>query len=271
MPPKLPVSGLFFLPHVVTSYLLPASCALCGADCRDLVCAPCTADFFHHDGPRCRQCANPLNVDMSVDMDADTSIDTADAPERLRCGRCQRHAPAFDATLVTCDYAAPLSQLVLQLKFGGRLALARLFAQQLHATMRRQPRCELPALLCPVPLGPTRLAERGFNQALEIARPLAQMLGLPLQPALALRVRETQAQTCVAHGERAANIAQAFTVAPAAVALVRGSHIGIVDDVMSSGQTLGELAATLKRFGAARVTNLVFARTRPDAVNRVPR
>jgi predicted amidophosphoribosyltransferase len=90
------------------------------------------------------------------------------------------------------------------------------------------------------------------------------MLGLPLHPTLTLRIRETQAQTGVAHGERASNIAQAFTVAPAALALVRGSHVGIVDDVMSSGQTLDELAATLKRFGAARVTNLVFARTRPN-------
>jgi ComF family protein len=260
MPSKLPTSGLFLLPSGVTRYLLPASCALCGADCLDLVCAPCLADFFHHDGPRCRQCANPLSVDMNVDM----NVDLTEAPDGLRCGRCQRCAPAFDATLVAGDYAAPLSQLVLQLKFGGRLALATLFAQRLHEAMLRQSHCELPALLCPVPLGPARLAERGFNQALEIARPLAQMLGLPLHPTLTLRIRETRAQTGVAHGERASNIAQAFTVAPAALALVRGSHVGIVDDVMSSGQTLDELAATLKRFGAARVTNLVFARTRPN-------
>jgi ComF family protein len=210
------------------------------------------ADFFSDDAPRCWQCANPM-----------AGSGTAGIPGALRCGRCQAHAPAFDATLVAVDYAPPLTQLVLQLKFGSRLALATLFAQRLQCAVQRQANCALPTLLCPVPLGPGRLAERGFNQALEIARPLAQMLGLPLYPTLAQRVRETQAQTHVAPDERARNIEHAFTVAPEALGLVRGSHIGIVDDVMSSGQTLGELAATFKRFGAARVTNLVFARTPP--------
>jgi ComF family protein len=181
----------------------------------------------------------------------------------LRCGACLAEARSFDATLVAGDYAAPLDQLVLRLKFGGQLALATLFAQLLHEAALRQPDFLLPDLLCPVPLGPSRLAERGFNQALEMARPLARMLGLPLHRTLVQRVRETQAQSGLAPGERGRNMARAFTLAPQARSLVCGRHIGIVDDVMSSGQTLDELAATLKRFGAARVSNLVFARTPP--------
>lgn len=119
-----------------------------------------------------------------------------------------------------------------------------------------------PALLCPVPLGLQRLSERGFNQALEIARPLGKALGIAVHARLAVRVRETPAQSSTLHGARHANIAQAFAIPQRA--LVEGRHIGVVDDVMSSGQTLQELAATLKRHGAARVTNYVFARTPPN-------
>jgi ComF family protein len=238
--------------------LLPASCALCGARSDAIACHSCADQFFGRDRLRCHQCGNPLG---NTSLDDSPPDDSAGA--HLRCGACLAEAPAFDATLVAGDYAAPLDQLVLRLKFGGQLALATLFAQLLQGAALRRPDFMLPMLLCPVPLGPSRLAERGFNQALEIARPLSRMLGLALQPTLAQRVRETQAQSRLAPGERAGNIAHAFTVTPQAMSLVRGCHIGIVDDVMSSGQTLDELAATLKRFGAARVSNLVFARTPP--------
>ncbi len=236
--------------------LLPASCALCGAGCEAIVCGACAFQFFGRDRLRCAPCGNPLGGIPLGGI-------PLDGQRQMRCGACLAEAPAFDATLVAGDYAAPLDQLVLRLKFGGQLALATLFAQLLHQAALRQPGFLLPDLLCPVPLGPRRLAERGFNQALEVAKPLARMLELPLHGALMQRVRETQAQSGLAPGERGRNIAQAFTLAPQARLLVRGRHIGIVDDVMSSGQTLDELAATLKRFGAARVSNLVFARTPP--------
>ncbi len=182
---------------------------------------------------------------------------------RWPCGTCQAQQPAYDATIVAVDYAAPLDQLVLQLKFGGVLALAPWMADTLRDAVLAQAEFMLPNVLCPVPLGAGRLRERGFNQALELARPLARALGIPLRAALAIRALETRAQSGVAPGERKANIRNAFIVAPDALDLVRGQHIGIVDDVMSSGHTLDELAATFKRFGAARVSNLVFARTPP--------
>ena len=176
------------------------------------------------------------------------------------CGRCLAERPAFDATVVACDYAPPLDQLVLQLKFGARLALAPWFSQMLRDAVLAEPGFRLPDLLCPVPLGPQRLVERGFNQALEIARPLAAALGVPLEPRLAVRLADTRAQSGVAPSERRDNIRDAFEVAAGQVA---GLHVGIVDDVMTSGHTLGELAQEFKRAGAARVTNLVFARTPP--------
>nr|WP_307188784.1 ComF family protein [Massilia sp. PDC64] len=177
------------------------------------------------------------------------------------CGTCLSTPPAFDATVAAVDYAIPLDQLVLQLKFGARLALAPWFARQIRDAVLARPGLPLPDLLCPVPLGPGRLVERGFNQALEIARPLAAALGVACHPALALRTLDTPAQSGVAPSVRASNVRGAFAVEDPD--LVEGRHVGLVDDVMTSGHTLGELAATFKRFGAARVTNFVFARTPP--------
>jgi ComF family protein len=179
------------------------------------------------------------------------------------CAVCLAAAPEFDATVAAADYGSPLDQLVLQLKFGSRLALAPWFAQMLRDAVLARPGLALPDLLCPVPLGPRRLVERGFNQALEIARPLAASLGIELGARLALRANDTAAQSGVAPAQRRQNVRNAFTVGGDWLARIDGRHVGVVDDVMTSGQTLNELAATLKRSGAARVTNFVFARTPP--------
>jgi ComF family protein len=224
--------------------VLPCNCVLCGGAGASLLCAPCQAQFFGPARARCPICANPLAAGAAA----------------LPCGRCLSAPPAFDATVVAADYALPLDRLVLALKFGGRLAHARLCGEQLASAVLAVPAAR-PTLLCPVPLGPRRLAQRGFNQALEIARPLAHRLHIALAPRLATRVRDTAAQSGMAPGARRANIAHAFAVPERSA--VAGRHIGVVDDVMSSGQTLHELAATLKRHGATRVTNYVFARTPP--------
>lgn len=186
------------------------------------------------------------------------------------CADCVRRPPAFDATFCAADYTPPVDQLVLALKFGGQLALAPVFAHMLvDAALHREPHDPgptlLPDMLCPVPLGRERLAGRGYNQALEIARPLSRSLGIALEPRLLLRVRETEAQSGLAAGDRRHNLNNAFVVSPEAVGRVCGSHVGVVDDVMTTGETLHELAGTLKRFGAAKVSNFVFARTPPHA------
>lgn len=235
-------------PLALARALLPSSCALCGGHCNGVVCRPCHGDYVAPGKTRCRRCANPLGFAGDGGME---------------CAGCLLEPRAFDATLAALDYAAPLDQLVLQLKFGGRLALAPWFAQMIADTVRAERRFLLPNVLCPVPLGRQRLIGRGFNQALEIARPLSRLLGIPLMPQLAIRALETPAQSGVAPDQRRRNIRNAFIVAPDALAMVRGQHIGIVDDVMTSGHTLNELAITFKRFGAARVSNLVFARTPP--------
>jgi ComF family protein len=187
--------------------------------------------------------------------------DTTAAPQQ--CGECLQQVRAFDATVVASDYAAPVDHLVLALKFGNRLALAPLFARLMHEALQRETTTSVPDLLTVVPLGDMRLAERGFNQALEIGRPLAQALAVPLAPRLLARTRDTLMQAQLHPAERHRNVRHAFALQQDMVGQVRGKHVGVIDDVMTTGETLNEIAATLKRHGAVRVTNLVFARTPP--------
>lgn len=239
--------------HLLTRLpaLLPSSCALCGMSCHAALCDGCHRQFFSVRQHRCTQCAMPL----------------LDASGVTHCGACLKQAPAFDATIVAADYVPPIDQMVLALKFGGRLALAPLFARLLRdALLQRQvAEFSLPTIMTAVPLGSQRLAERGFNQALEIAKPLSRKLGIKLAPALISRLRDTQAQALLHPDERHKNIRNVFVVAPQAIDRIRGHHIGVVDDVITTGETLNEFAATLKRFGATRVTNFVFARTLPKS------
>jgi len=219
---------------------LPSSCALCGSDSNDAVCDSCRKRHFMRQAHRCIQCAIPLPGDASV------------------CGECLKHPPMFDSTVVAADYAPPIDQLVLALKFGNRLELAPLFAGMLRNAIAQT---TLPEYLTAVPLGPKRLVERGFNQALEIARPLSKALAVRIDAEAVIRQRDTHAQAMLHPDERRKNIRHAFLVPAQAIDKVKGRHVGVVDDVMTTGETLNEVAATLKRFGASRVTNFVFART----------
>ncbi len=214
-------------------------CAVCGIAPGAPVCAGCTADFFAADAMRCAQCALRL-----------VRTDGASV-----CGRCLREPPHYDATLALADYAPPVDGMVIALKFGHRLELARVFGELLAQRLgERLPR---EALLAPVPLAFERHAERGFNQAREIARIVARRLALPLAAELLARVKHGVPQEKLTLAARRRNVRGAFAVR----ADVRGRTVVVVDDVMTSGATLDEVAAALKRAGAARVLNLVVART----------
>lgn len=221
---------------------MPASCALCGDNGNAGLCEGCR-EQFRQARPRCGQCAIPLPHDAS------------------NCGACLKQTPAFDATIVAADYAPPIDQLVLALKFGGRLELAPLFAGLIHDRFCDVGLPDTSMLMIAVPLGQRRLAERGFNQALEIAKPLARALGTEVDVHAVVRQRDTAAQSLLHPDERHKNLRDAFSVTGSAAERVRDRHIVVVDDVMTTGETLNALAATLKRAGAASVTNLVLART----------
>ena len=224
--------------------LLPACCALCGdSACKDVLCDACIAQFIDHHSARCTVCAVAM---------------TSSASNQI-CGACMAEPPAFDATIVACDYEPPVDHLVQDLKFHAKLALAPLFARLLaRAAQQHDVDADLMTI---VPLSTDRLAQRGFNQANEIARPLAPELKMSLAPQLCVRVRDTAAQAGLPLRERQLNMRNAFAMTLQGRSAVLHKHIVVVDDVMTTGHTLHELAACLKRHGAARVTNLVFART----------
>jgi ComF family protein len=215
--------------------LLGQDCLLCGAASGgELLCAGCNADLPWL-GVACPQCSGPSGGEV--------------------CGACLARPPQFDATLAVWRYEFPVDRLVHALKYGRRLALAELFGQALAARVGARP---VDAVV-PMPLAPRRLAERGFNQALEVARRVANRIGARLEPGLVERVRDTVPQTDLPHDARAANVRGAFACAGAPA----GETLAVVDDVMTTGATVEELARTLKRAGALRVENWVVARTWP--------
>jgi ComF family protein len=222
--------------------LLAPRCLLCASAAGDPLCAGCTADFLAGDEPRCRVCALRLGP-AAGDL----------------CGRCLRDPPAFDATLALADYAPPLDGLIIALKFGHRLEIARALGELLGRRIARQAPAD--ALLAVVPLAFERQRERGFNQALEIARAAAAASGSALLPCALLRVRHRPAQEGLALDERRRNVRGAFAVERSAEPRIAGRALVVIDDVMTSGSTLDEAARTLRRAGAEHIVNAVAART----------
>ena len=233
-----------FLQRSVTA-LLPCSCALCQSQSDEIVCHACHAAYFSSQPARCTQCAQLMPPDAKT----------------THCGDCLQNPPAFDQTVVVCDYAAPMDQLVLALKFGHQPGLAPWFARMQRDAILRDAGHTLPQILCAVPLSQARLQERGFNQAHEISRYLSPHLGIPYRTRALQRVRNTLQQSGLKPHDRMTNIRNAFTPAADFVPDIRNAHIGVVDDVITTGLTLHEIATMLKRFGARQVTNYVFART----------
>ena len=147
-----------------------------------------------------------------------------------------------------------LTQLIPSAKFGGRWSLLPALAKLMLPALQQLPH---PDLLLPLPLHPQRLKERGFNQALEIARPLAKNLKLPLELKLLQRTRDTEHQARLTEKARHRNMRKAFV----ATGDLTDRHIALVDDVMTTGASLDAAARALKQAGAARVDCWVLART----------
>ena len=218
-------------------FVLPWRCLLCGAagDHDIDLCVDCAAEL-----PRnrscCARCALPL------------------ATAALMCGECQRRAPPWSAAWAPFRYGWPLDRLESRYKFGADLAAGRV----LSTLWQREP-CpiDLPQLLLTVPLHHSRLRQRGYNQALELARPLVRELGVPLRHDVLQRLRRTDAQTELDAIGRRRNVRGAFAMRQG---IELPAHIAILDDVMTTGATLAECARVLKRSGVRRVDVWALAR-----------
>ena len=217
--------------------LLEQDCLLCSDTSReDLLCESCVSDLPRLTPPLCLRCALPV-------------------PHGDICGQCLSNPPHFDATLAAYRYDFPLDKLIQSFKYGHRLALGAYFGSQIA---RLAAACRVDRIL-PMPLHPERLRERGFNQALELARPISLLLGVPLEIRLCQRLRHTPAQADLDRREREKNMRHAFHC----TADLGGENVLLVDDVMTTGASLNECARTLKFHGAASVTALVVARAVP--------
>ncbi len=168
------------------------------------------------------------------------------------CGACLSHPPRFDRVRAAFVYAWPLAPLIHHYKYAGNLALATLLAQALSTRLVGDA-----DLIIPMPLAPQRLLSRGFNQALEIARVVSRVTGVPLAANACRRVRDSAPQASLPWRERAQNIRGAFVCD----ADLHGRRVAVIDDVMTTGATLNELARNLRRAGALEVQGWMVART----------
>jgi ComF family protein len=218
---------------------LPGQCTVCRAWPAQPVCEGCVARFAQPQA-RCRRCALPV------------------PPGVTQCGRCLGAPPPLDACHAAVTYEFPWSALIVQYKFNGQAGWARSFATLMRSAPWVEPALDEAELVLPMPLSRERLAERGFNQALQLARALAPE---KTEASLLLRVRHTAAQTTLDRKDRLANVKGAFAVDPVSRPKVRGRRIVLVDDVMTSGASLFTAAEALRQAGAARITALVMART----------
>lgn len=239
--------------------VLPASCLACGRSlgpgpARLGLCPPCRGALVRP-APGCAVCGEPIPAARLSGL-----------PPGYACGECRHRPPAFEALRAAWEYRGTLVPVIRALKFRGLDYLGEHLAAELLPVVR-----ELGGawdLVVPVPLHWRRRWSRGFNQAERIARPLARWLGVPCLPALRRR-RATRPQVGLTRSERLANPREAFAArrlpalggAPGAGRGIAGSRVLLVDDVVTSGATIGAAAEALLAAGAEGVAAVAAART----------
>jgi len=204
------------------------------------LCAPCLADLPWHSATQCPQCALMSNGGL--------------------CGGCLSASPHFDAAKAAFTYNYPLDGLLQHYKYNANLNLARTFASLWIDYQHGLSTTSRPIdLIIPMPMHEKRLTERGFNQALEIAKQISSAFSIPLDYTACQRIKYTPSQAGLKLKERIDNIRGAFLCHRP----LHNLNIAVIDDVMTTGASLNELAKTLKQAGAARVECWVMARTLP--------
>jgi len=223
--------------NAILNSLFKQRCLLCVAhNASELgICDACYKDLPWHTVPQCPQCGLTSNG--------------------LVCGSCLNSPPDFDATHSLFTYDFPLDAMMQHYKYGNMLNLGHIFGKMLNNKIN----VDHIDLIIPMPMHPTRLKERGFNQALEIAKIITKNYQKKLDYTTAQRQKYTPPQASLPLKERVKNIKGVFKVS----ANLNGKRIAIVDDVMTTGASLNELAKTLKNAGAAHVECWVIARTLP--------
>ncbi|TXT39793.1 MAG: ComF family protein [Comamonadaceae bacterium] len=220
-------------------HTLPSQCRVCHSWPAHPVCEDCVGQFAQPH-QRCTSCALPLPSGMP------------------RCGACIKDPPPLDQCLAAVGYAYPWSNLMADFKFHAQSGLVHSFATLLKASPWVEPALDAAQMLLPMPLSTQRLAERGYNQALLLARALNAQ---KTRADLLLRVQDTPAQHTLKRAQRLHALDQAFAVEPLLAHQLKGVNVVLVDDVMTTGASLYAAARVLRRAGVSHITGLVFART----------
>lgn len=226
--------------NIIQEYLLPPTCILCGNtgfNGRD-ICASCYLRLLRNNRC-CYRCGGIFETSTASPM---------------LCGHCLSSPPAFDETYAPFIYQGEMRHLITSLKFGAHYKNARLLGLLLSEHLEKT--AQRPDLILPVPLHRARYRQRGFNQAIEIAKTVSRQLQIPLDLTSCLRHRDTPHQTDLTAKQRRKNIKNAFII----IKPIQAQHIAILDDVMTTGSTVQELACLLKKTGVNKVDVWVCAR-----------
>lgn len=225
-------------------HLLSPSCIICHLPSQRKLdfCRDCEQNLPHVNNA-CPQCALPLN----------------ETHHALRCANCLQRSPSFDRTIALYHYQAPVDQLINQLKFHYRLANAVVFGKLLAANIHRHYQAQtLPELIIPIPLHKKRLRQRGFNQAVEIAKIVGSSLNIKLDRFCSVRTRDTRPQSLLTATERRHNLKAAFSVKKNNLA----KHVAVLDDVMTTAATVNEFCQSLRQAGVEQIDVWCVARTK---------
>jgi ComF family protein len=224
--------------QTVSAIFLPHYCLLCGLmPTTDGLCFACE-EALPWQQTVCPQCAQPM-------------------PENILCGDCLRYKHCYDQIIAPLRYEQTVRYLITQFKFHEQLICADLLSVLLIKHLSAHPDFVQPDLLLPVPLHRVRMKHRGFNQALELSKSLAAALSIPLDRKILYKKEDSAPQSSLDFKTRKKNIKNRFGLS----GKVAGLHVAIIDDVVTTGSTVNEIAALLKQNGALRVSVYAVART----------
>ncbi len=231
--------------RAVLDLFYPPVCPGCGRDVAeeaDLVCCDCWHDLDYLTGPFCRTCGYPVQGPLSIQ----------------ECDQCPVPAPVYDKCRAAVAYNDTMRGIIHAYKFDGRKRLSKPLSKLLLWGYSKYYSSEIFDAVVPVPLHPSRLREREFNQATEMLRHLERDAGMTVNENVIRRTRPTQPQSTLQGKERFANVAGAFEVV--APEIVRNRRILVVDDIITTGNTVSEIARVLKDAGASDVAVLAVCR-----------
>lgn len=230
--------------HIILNWALPERCPCCGTitPSGGAFCADCWAKLEFLGPPWCRGCATPFEYDRGDDA---------------YCAACIKTQPRHDGIRAAVRYDDLSAQVALRLKYGGKIGLARMIAQQL---IRHLPNDKNDMIITPVPLHWTRIWSRTFNQSALIGKELALMSGIRFVPDILVRHKRTPSMRGLSPKRRRKAVGSAFGMHPRWKNSLKGRKIILIDDVLTTGATSDGCVTVLKRNGASWVQIFCWAR-----------